>query len=111
MEEAFAFAALEECEVETEIDRSYRGYRFRKDEPAVALAAQALELRLHTLLRAHWRRRRRERLQRARHPLRHARKRDGRDPHPDEHIAVSDVKAMVDVSLALLDGARLDGAA
>ena len=44
MEEAFAFAAaLEECEVETEIDRSYRGYRFRKDEPAVALAAQALE--------------------------------------------------------------------
>ena len=83
MEEAFAFAAaLAECEVETQIDRSYRGYRFRKDEPAVALAAQALErCGFDAVLRADRWRRRRERLQRARHPLRHACERDGRDPH------------------------------
>ena len=107
MEEAFAFAAaLEECEVETEIDRSYRGYRFRKDEQAVALAAQALE--------------------RCGFTPSYARTGGGADANvfnergipcvtlanamaeihtPDEHIAVSDVEAMVDVSLALLDGA------
>jgi tripeptide aminopeptidase len=107
MEEAFAFAAaLEECEVETQIDRSYRGYRFRKDEPAVVLAAQALErcgftpsftltgggadanvfnergIPCVTLANAM------------------------AEIHtPDEHIAVADIEAMVDVSLALLDGA------
>jgi tripeptide aminopeptidase len=107
MEEAFAFAAaLEECEVETRIDRSYRGYRFRKDEPAVQLAVQALEgcgftvsfaltgggadanvfnergIPCVTLANAM------------------------ADIHtPDEHIAVADVEAMVDVSLALLDAA------
>ncbi len=107
MEEAFAFAAaLEECEVETDIDRSYRGYRFRKDEPAVALAAQALE--------------------RCGFTPSYAFTGGGADANvfnergipcvtlanamaeihtPGEHIAVSDVEAMVDVSLALLDGA------
>jgi tripeptide aminopeptidase len=107
MEEAFAFAAaLTECEVETRIDRSYRGYRFRKDEPAVALAAQALE--------------------RCGFSPSYARTGGGADANvfnergipcvtlanamaeihtPDEHIAVADVEAMVDVSLALLDGA------
>jgi tripeptide aminopeptidase len=107
MEEAFAFAAaLEECEVETDIDRSYRGYRFRKDEPPVALAAQALE--------------------RCGFTPSYALTGGGADANvfnergipcvtlanamaeihtPNEHIAVSDVEAMVDVSLALLDGA------
>src|SRR5215471_10480180 len=44
MTETMAFAAtLEECEVETTIDRSYRSYRFRQSEPVVRLAARALE--------------------------------------------------------------------
>jgi tripeptide aminopeptidase len=107
MEEAFAFAAaLAECEVETQIDRSYRGYRFRKDEPAVALAAQALE--------------------RCGFTPSYALTGGGADANvfnergipcvtlanamaeihtPDENIAVADLEAMVDVSLALLDGA------
>jgi tripeptide aminopeptidase len=107
MEEAFAFAAsLAECEVETRVDRSYRGYRFRRDEPVVQLAATALErcgfAPAYTLTGG------------------------GADANvfnerglpcvvlangmaeihtPDEHIAVADVEAMVDVTLALLDGA------
>jgi tripeptide aminopeptidase len=107
MEEAFAFAAaLGECEVETQIDRSYRGYRFRRDEPAVALAAQALE--------------------RCGFTPSYALTGGGADANvfnergipcvtlanamaeihtPYEHIAVADLEAMVDVSLALLDGA------
>ena len=107
MEEAFAFAAaLAECEVETQIDRSYRGYRFRKDEPAVALAALALR--------------------RCGFTPSYALTGGGADANvfnergipcvtlanamaeihtPDEHIAVVDIEAMVDVSLALLDGA------
>jgi tripeptide aminopeptidase len=107
MEESFAFAAaLSECEVETRIDRSYRAYRFRKDEPAVALAATALE--------------------RCGFTPSFALTGGGADANvfnergipcvtlanamaeihtPDEHIAVSDLEAMVDVTLALLDAA------
>jgi tripeptide aminopeptidase len=107
MEEVFAFAAaLEECEVEAQVGRSYRGYRFRKDEPAVALAAQALE--------------------RCGFTPSYALTGGGADANVfnerglpcvtlanamaeihtrDEHIAVDDLDAMVDVSLALLDGA------
>lgn len=107
MEETFAFAAaLAECEVETRIDRSYRAYRFRKDEPAVQLAVSALErcgfTPAFTLTGG------------------------GADANvfnergipcvtlanamaeihtPDEHIAVADLEAMVDVTLALLDAA------
>jgi tripeptide aminopeptidase len=36
-------AGLSECEVETELKKSYRGYRFRRDELPVRLAARALE--------------------------------------------------------------------
>ncbi|MGZ4354518.1 MAG: M20/M25/M40 family metallo-hydrolase [Gaiellaceae bacterium] len=44
MLDAFAFGAnAGECELETHVRRSYRGYRFRRDEPAVRLAATALE--------------------------------------------------------------------
>jgi len=43
MLDAFAFAAnTAECEVQTSVRRSYRAYRFRRDEPVVRLAAQAL---------------------------------------------------------------------
>ena len=44
MLDAFAFGAnAGECELETHVKRSYRGYRFRREDPAVRLAATALE--------------------------------------------------------------------
>ena len=107
MEETFTFsAALGDCEVETEIARSYRAYRFRKSDAAVALAAAALE--------------------RCGFAPTYALSGGGADANvfnergldcvnlangmteihtPDEHIAVADLEAMVNVSLALLDAA------
>jgi tripeptide aminopeptidase len=42
--DAFTFAAgVAECEVETQVRRSYRGYRFRRDDRVVRLAVEALE--------------------------------------------------------------------
>jgi tripeptide aminopeptidase len=44
MLEGFAFAAaVTECEVETSVEESYRGYRFRPDDDAFRLALSALE--------------------------------------------------------------------
>jgi tripeptide aminopeptidase len=44
MLDAIAFAAgLEDCEVETEVHKSYRGYRFKRDDEVVRLAHSALE--------------------------------------------------------------------
>src|SRR5207237_5786864 len=44
MGETIAFAAaLGECEAETSVARSYRGYRFRRDDMPVRLASEALE--------------------------------------------------------------------
>ena len=44
MLDAITFAAgVSECEVETTVQKSYRGYRFRRDDLAVRLAAGALE--------------------------------------------------------------------
>jgi tripeptide aminopeptidase len=44
MLDSFTFAAgVAECEVETKIKKSYRGYRFRRDDLPVRVAAQALE--------------------------------------------------------------------
>lgn len=44
MVETITFAAsLEECEVETQVSGLSRGYRFRRDDPAVRIAAAALE--------------------------------------------------------------------
>jgi tripeptide aminopeptidase len=107
MEESFAFAgALAECEVETRVDRSYRAYRFRKDDRAVQLAAIALE--------------------RCGFTPSLALTGGGADANvfnergipcvtlanamaeihtPAEHIAVADLEAMVEVTLALLDAA------
>ncbi len=43
MLDAFTFAAgVAECEVETTVRRSYRGYRFRRDDVPVRLAVKAL---------------------------------------------------------------------
>src|SRR5438067_3116508 len=48
MQEAVTFAAgVGECEVETRVEKSYRGYRYRRDDLAVRLAAGALRRRGH----------------------------------------------------------------
>jgi len=108
MTETMAFAAtLEECEVETTIDRSYRSYRFRQSDPVVRLAAAALERTGRT-------------------PT-YALSGGGADANvfnerglacvnlangmtdihtPDERIAVDDLNTMVEFTLALLDAAR-----
>jgi tripeptide aminopeptidase len=107
MQDAVTFAAgVEECEVETRIRKSYRGYRFRRDDLPVRLAANALgrsgfspsyalsggaadanvfnERGLQCVNLAN----------------------GMADIHtPDEHIAVADLDAMVEVTLALVDAA------
>jgi tripeptide aminopeptidase len=108
MLETAAFAAsLAECELETEVRESFPGYRFRKHDRAVGLAAAALE--------------------RTGFAPTYALSGGGADANvfnarglecvnlangmaeihtPDEHIAASDLEAMVEVTLALVDAAR-----
>jgi tripeptide aminopeptidase len=107
MLEVFAFAASEtECEVETEVRKSYSGYRLRRDEPAVRLAASALGRCGHALLYTlsggaadanvfNERGRRCVNLANAMVDI-HT---------PDERIAVADLEAMVDVTVALVEAA------
>jgi len=108
MLDAFSFAATEtDCEVETSVRKSYRGYRFKRDDEVVRLAARALGQCGHAVSYA---------LsggaadanvfnERGRHCVNLA---NGMtDIHtPDERIAVDDLDRMVDVTLALVDGAR-----
>jgi tripeptide aminopeptidase len=111
MLETFAFAAsLGDCEVETSAKKSYRGYRFTRGDLVVRLAADAL--------------------QRAGYTPSYALSGGAADANvfnergipcvnlangmasihtSDEHIAVDDLDAMVEVTLALVDAAR-DGA-
>src|ERR671931_463950 len=108
MLDAITFAAgVAECDVETTVQKSYRGYRFRRDDLAVRLAATALE--------------------RSGFPPSFALSGGAADANvfnerglpcvnlangmagihtPDESIAVSDLEAMVEVTLALVDVAR-----
>jgi tripeptide aminopeptidase len=108
MTETASFAAaLEGCEVETEISRSYRAYRFKRGDPAVRLASVALE--------------------RAGFTPSYVLSGGGADANVlnerglsclnlangmkeihtrDEHVAVRDLEAMVEVTLALVETAR-----
>jgi tripeptide aminopeptidase len=108
MLDAFSFAATAtDCEVETSLRKSYRGYRFKQDDEVVQLAAGALEQCGFT-------------------PS-YALSGGGADANvfnerglscvnlangmtdihtPDERITVEDLDAMVDVTLALVDSAR-----
>jgi tripeptide aminopeptidase len=108
MQDALTFAAgVAECEVETKLTRHYTAYRFAKGDTAVRLAAEALS--------------------RCGFPPRYGLSGGAADANvfnerglqcvnlangmadihtPDEHIAVSDIDAMVDVTLALVDAAR-----
>jgi tripeptide aminopeptidase len=111
MLDACAFAAgVAECEVETDVRRSYRAYRFKRDDLPVRLACEALE--------------------RSGFAPRYALSGGAADANvfnerglecvnlangmsnihtPEESIAVADLEAMVDVTLALVDAA-VDGA-
>jgi tripeptide aminopeptidase len=108
MQETIAFAAaLADCEASLELAPSWHGYRFRRDDVHVRLAATALE--------------------RCGYEASYALSGGGADANvfnrrglrclnvangmveihtPDEHIAVADLEAMVDVTLALVDAAR-----
>jgi tripeptide aminopeptidase len=108
MLDAFSFAATAtDCEVETSLRKSYRGYRFRQDDEVVQLAAGALE--------------------RCGFAPSYALSGGGADANvfnerglqclnlangmtdihtPDERIAVADLERMVDVTLALVEVAR-----
>jgi tripeptide aminopeptidase len=104
MQDAITFAAgVAECDVETTVRKSYRGYRFPRTARAVTLAARALE--------------------RTGHRVTYELSGGAADANvfnerglecvnlangmtsihtPDEHIAVADLEAMVDVTLALV---------
>jgi tripeptide aminopeptidase len=107
MQDAITFAAaVAECDVETKSRKSYRGYRFAKSDRAVVLAAGALERCGHAVTYELsggaadanvFNERGLEIVNLANGMM---------DIHtPDEHIAVADLEAMVDVTLALVDGA------
>jgi tripeptide aminopeptidase len=105
MLETVTFAAtLAECEVETQVEGSARGYRFRRDDLPVRIASDALG--------------------RSGRPPRYILSGGGADANvfnerglqcvnlangmtdihtPDERIAVADLEAMVDVTLALVE--------
>jgi tripeptide aminopeptidase len=108
MVDACSFAAgLEDCEVETKVSKSYRGYRFKRDDPVVRFAHAALE--------------------RAGYTPNYALSGGAADANvfnerglaclnlangmqdihtPDERITVEDLEGMVEVTLALVDVAR-----
>jgi len=108
MTETFAFAAsLEDCRVETTMERSYHGYRFAREDLPVRLARTALE--------------------RSGYAPSFALSGGGADANvfnerglecvnlangmaaihsPEEHIADADLEAMVEVTLALVEVAR-----
>jgi tripeptide aminopeptidase len=110
MLDACSFAATAgECEVETELRRTYDGYRFKRDEDVVLLAARALERCGYEPTYA------------LSGGAADANVFNGRgrrcvnlangmtDIHtPDERIAVADIDAMVDVTLALIEEARTE---
>ena len=107
MQDAITFAAaVADCDAETKVRRSYRGYRFRHDDVAVRLAADALgrcgfEPRYGLSGGAADANAFNER------GLQCVNLANGMaEIHtPDEHIAVADLDAMVDVTLALVDAA------
>jgi tripeptide aminopeptidase len=111
MLEAATFAAsLGECDIETEVGADYKAYRFGRDDKVVRIAAEALqrtghEVRFETTGGAADANAFNEQ------GLECLNLANGmKDIHtPDERIAVSDLDAMVEVTLALIEAAR-DGA-
>src|SRR6266508_544990 len=108
MVDAFSFAAgLEDCEVETKVSKSYRGYRFKRDDPVVRFAHAALERAGYTpnyglsggAADANVFNERGLACLNLANGM--------QDIHtPDERITVEDLEGMVEVTLALVDVAR-----
>ncbi len=107
MLDVFTFAATSsDCEVETETRKDYRGYRFRRDDDVVELAAGALKRCGYEPTYA---------LSGGAADANVFNERGRRcvnlangmtDIHtPDERIAVADLSAMVEVTLAIVEGA------
>ncbi len=100
-------AGLEDCEVETKVSKSYKGYRFKKDDPVVRIAAAALERSGYKPVYG---------LSGGaadanifnEHGLACLNLANGmQDIHtPDERITVADLDGMVEVTLALVAAAR-----
>jgi tripeptide aminopeptidase len=108
MLEAATFAAgLEDCQVETEVQKSYSGYRFKRDDFVVRLARAALERtgREPTLTLSGGAADANVFNERGLSCLNLA---NGMaEIHtPSEHIAVRDLEGMVDVTLELVDLSR-----
>jgi len=109
MLDAITFAAASgDCEVETTAHRSYAGYRLRRDEPAVGIAAAALTLsgfEPHYTLSGGGA----DANVFNERGLPCVNLANGmRDIHtPDERIAVADLERMVNVTLALVEAARV----
>jgi tripeptide aminopeptidase len=108
MLDAFSFAAgLEDCEVEAKVSKSYRGYRFKREDPVVRIAHAALERAGYTPAYG---------LSGGAADANVFNDRglaclnlaNGmQDIHtPDERITVEDLDGMVEVTLALVDVAR-----
>jgi len=108
MLEAYSFAATAaDCEVETQLRKSYSGYRFKREDDVVRLAATALASCGYEPTYA---------LSGGAADANVFNDRGRRcvnlangmtDIHtPDERIAVEDLDGMVEVTLALVDGAR-----
>jgi tripeptide aminopeptidase len=103
MQDAITFAAgVADCDVETRTRKGYRGYRFTRGDRAVTLAAAALERCGHTVTYE---------LSGGAADANVFNERGFQCVNlangmtqihtPDEHIAVADLEAMVDVTLAL----------
>jgi tripeptide aminopeptidase len=108
MLDAFAFAASSgDCEVETQVKKDYRGYRFKQSDEVVRLACAALARtgRQPTFALSGGAADANVFNERGLACVNLA---NGMtDIHtPDEHIAVADLETMVDVTLALVDEAR-----
>jgi tripeptide aminopeptidase len=108
MLDAFTFAATSsECEVETELRKSYNGYRFAKSDDVVRLAAGALGRCGHSVSYALSGGAADANVFNDR-GLRCVNLANGMtDIHtPEERISVDDLERMVDVTVALVDAAR-----
>ena len=108
MLDAFAFGAtLGDCTVETEVSESYPGYRFRRGEPVVELAATALERRGHEVTTSLSGGGADANVFNARGlPCLNLANGMAEIHTPDEHFAVADLEGMVEVTLELVDLAR-----
>jgi tripeptide aminopeptidase len=108
MQDAITFAAgLAEVEVETKTSRSYRAYRYRRDDLPIRLAADALQ-RCGIEPRYGLSGGAADTNAFNEHGLQCVNISNGMtDIHtPQEHIRAADIDAMVDVTLALVDAAR-----